>query len=246
MNVLIPLVAVCGLFLVGLLGGSPGMGFVFGVLLPYVAVLLFFGGLVYRVFGWVSSPVPFRIPTTSGQQKSLPWIKQEKFDNPHNAPTVFVRMLLEILFFRSLLKNTKTELLEGNRLAYATDLSLWLGALAMHYAFLFILVRHLRFFTNPVPFFVSFLESADGFFEIGLPALFLTSAIFLVAVAFLLYRRLTSPQVRYISLIGDYFPLFLLLGIGISGIVLRHFAKTDITGIKELALGWVTFRTGGS
>ena len=63
MNVLVSLVVVCGLFLIGLLGGTPRMGWVFGVVIPYVAVALFFGGLIYRVWGWASSPVPFRIPT---------------------------------------------------------------------------------------------------------------------------------------------------------------------------------------
>jgi nitrate reductase gamma subunit len=241
MNILVPLVAVGGLFLVGLLGGMAGMGWIFGVVLPYVAVVVFFGGLIYRIWGWASSAVPFRIPTTCGQQKSLPWIEHAKLDNPSSTLGVIGRMALEILCFRSLLRNTKTELVDGKQLVYATDLSLWLGALAMHWAFLFILIRHLRFFTNPVPFFVTFLEDADGFFEVGLPPLFITSAVFLVALAYLLYRRLALPQVRYISLVADYFPLFLLLGIGISGLCLRHFVRTDVASLKDLALGLIRF-----
>lgn len=241
MNILVPLIAVAALFLVGMLGGALGMGLLFGVVLPYVAVALFFGGLLYRIQDWAKSAVPFRIPTTCGQEKSLPWIKQQKLDNPHNTITVIGRMALEVLFFRSLARNTKTELVDGKRLVYSTALALWLGALAMHWSFLIILIRHLRFFTNPVPGFVTFLEDADGFFEIGLPAMFLTSAVFLVAVSYLLYRRLTVPQVRYISLIGDYFPLFLLLGIGISGVLMRHFVKTDLTAVKQLALGLISF-----
>ena len=65
---------------------------------------------------------------------------------------VIGRMALEVLFFRSLLRNTKVEMVGEKRLVYATDLSLWLGAMAMHWSFLVILVRHLRFFTNPVPY----------------------------------------------------------------------------------------------
>ncbi len=241
MTVLVPLATVGGLFLLGLLGSSLGLGWVFAVVFPYAAVVLFFGGLIHRIMSWASAPVPFRVPTTCGQERSLAWIKQEKLENPHNTLTVIGRMALEILFFRSLLRNTKAELIEGNRLVYATDMALWLGALAMHWSFLLILVRHLRFFTNPVPFFVTFLENADGFFEVGLPAMFITSAVFLVALAYLLYRRLALPQVRYISLVGDYFPLFLLLGIGISGVWLRHLAKTDVASIKEFALGLTSF-----
>ncbi len=96
MNVLIPLVAVGGLFVLGFLGAMPGMGWIFGVAFPYLAVALFLGGLAYRVIGWANSPVPFRIPTTCGQQKSLPWIKRQKVENPHSTLEVIGRMVLEI------------------------------------------------------------------------------------------------------------------------------------------------------
>jgi nitrate reductase gamma subunit len=241
MNMLLALVAVVGLFLLGLLGGLPGMRWVFGVVLPYTALALFVVGLIYRVLSWANVPVPFRIPTTSGQQKSLAWIRQQKFDNPHNTLTVIGRMALEILFFRSLLKNTKTELVDGSRLVYATDLGLWLAALAMHWSLLFVLIRHLRLMTNPVPAFVTFVESVDGFMEVGLPVVFITSIVFVVSLVYLLYRRLAIGQVRYISLLGDYFPLFLLLGIGISGFWMRHLAKTDIASVKEMVLGLARF-----
>ncbi|MGD2153635.1 MAG: hypothetical protein PVG79_10240, partial [Gemmatimonadales bacterium] len=147
MNVLLAMIAVVGLFLLGLLGGTPGLRWVAGVVIPYTALLLFAAGLVYRVLSWANVPVPFRIPTTSGQQRSLSWIRQQRLENPHNTLTVIGRMALEVLFFRSLLKNTKTELVEGRRLVYATELGLWIAALAMHWSMLFILIRHLRLFT---------------------------------------------------------------------------------------------------
>jgi nitrate reductase gamma subunit len=240
MNVVVALLAVVGLFLLGTLGGLPGAGLVF-VLLTYVALVLFVGGLIHRVLSWANVPVPFRIPTTCGQHKSLGWLEQQKLENPHNTLWVIGRMALEVLFFRSLLRNTKTELVEGRRLVYATDLGLWIAALAMHWSLLVILIRHLRLLSNPVPLFVTVLERADGFMEVGLPVFFITSVVFVVATIYLLYRRLAIGQVRYISLLGDYFALFLLLGIGISGFWLRHLAKTDIASVKELALGLARF-----
>jgi nitrate reductase gamma subunit len=242
MNVLVSLAAVGGLFLVGWIGTAAGLGWLFGVVLPYAALALFFGGLVVRVLGWANVPVPFRIPTTCGQQRSLPWIKQQKFENPHNALEATGRMALEVLFFRSLLRNTKTEMTPDRKLVYATDISLWLGAMAMHWAFLIVVIRHLRLMTNPVPWFIGFIENVDGFLEIGgLPLVYMTSVIFVLGVGYLLFRRLTDPQVRYLSLVGDYFPLFLLLGIGVSGICLRHVFKTDLSGVKELTLGLTHF-----
>ncbi len=241
MKVLVSLVAVGGLFLIGMLGAKPGANWVFGVVIPYVAVAVFIVGVVYRVLGWAGSAVPFRIPTTCGQQKSLSWIKQETLANPHNKLSVIGRMALEVLFFRSLLRNTKSELLDGPRLVYATDLTLWIAAMAMHWSLLIILIRHIRLLTDPVPFFVTSVAWADGFMEVGLPVFYATSVLFLGGLFFLLVRRLGSSQLRYISLAGDYFWLFMLLGIGVSGFTLRHLVRTDITGIKELAMGWTSF-----
>ncbi len=241
MKIIVPLAAVAGLFLLGYFGAAVGLAWVVGVAVPYLAVLMLLVGLSYRVIGWAASAVPFRIPTTCGQQKSLSWIKQEKLENPHNTLTVIGRMALEVLLFRSLLRNTKTRLTEDKNLVYATDLWLWAGAMAMHWALLLILIRHLRLMTNPVPICVTFLEAADGFLEVGLPVIYVTSVLFLAGLAYLLVRRLANPQVRYISLPADYFPLFLLLGIGLSGFCLRHCFKTDVVAIKQLTLGLVSF-----
>jgi nitrate reductase gamma subunit len=197
--------------------------------------------MVLKVWGWAKSDVPFRITTTCGQQTSLDWIKPNRLENPYTPLQTVGRMALEVLFFRSLLRNTKAQMVEGRRLVYRTDIALWLAGLAMHWTFLIILIRHLRLMTNPVPGFVTFVAQVDGFFEVGLPPIFATTVIFIVAAGFLLFRRLTNPQVRYISLIGDYFPLFLLLGIGISGFWMRHLAKTDIAAIKELMTGLFHF-----
>ncbi|MEW6356181.1 MAG: sulfate reduction electron transfer complex DsrMKJOP subunit DsrM [Planctomycetota bacterium] len=242
MNVLISLATVVVLFLAGLVGAVVGLQAVFGIVIPYLAVALFLGGLVYQVMKWADIPVPFRIPTTCGQAKSLPWIKRSRLESPFTALDVAGRMFLEVLAFRSLLRNTRAELREDGRPVYGTALGLWAGALAFHWTMLAILVRHLRFFTQPVPFFITFLQEADGVLEVGAPVFFVTSFVFLAALAYLLARRLTIPQVRYISLANDYFPLFLLLGIGVSGVWLRHLTKTDITEVKELVVGLATFR----
>ena len=113
MNFVVALAAVVGIFVVGLLGPTPGVGWVLAVVFPYVAVALFAGGLVHRVVSWARVPVPFRIPTTCGQQKSLTWIENDPLENPHNGLTAVGRMILEVLFFRSLLKNTKSRLVRS-------------------------------------------------------------------------------------------------------------------------------------
>jgi len=241
---LIPLTTVFLLFLVAYTGvEGAGLHRFFGIVIPYLAVLAFLAGFVYKVLGWASSAVPFRIPTTCGQQKSLPWIKQNCIDNPDTSKGVCVRMVLEIFLFRSLFRNTKAAFNrnESNRLSYSWEIFLWIGALAFHYSFLVVILRHFRFFTSPVPSCIKFLEYMDGIIQLGLPGLFISGALLLAATLFLLARRIFDTKVTYISQAADYFPLFLIIGIAASGISMRYFTKVDIIGIKELTMGLVTF-----
>ena len=78
MKALVALAAVALVFALGLLGAVPGLGWVFGVAIPYAAVTVCVTGLAYRVVRWAGVPVPFRIPTTCGQQKALPWIRSAR------------------------------------------------------------------------------------------------------------------------------------------------------------------------
>ena len=130
---------------------AANLHYLFGVIIPYAAFLTFIIGVVYRVIQWGRIPVPFRIPTTAGQQKTLPWLKDNKIDNPFTSLGVIIRMAFEVLLFRSLFRNTRTELREGPKLSYGSTKWLWLGGLAFHWTFLIILTRHLRLFFEPVP-----------------------------------------------------------------------------------------------
>jgi len=237
--------AVIAFVLIALIGvEAANLQFLFGVIVPYVAIAIFIVGIIYRLLKWAARPVPFRIPTTAGQQKSLPWIKQNKIENPSTALGAAVRMVFEVFLFRSLFRNTRTELRGGPTLSYASAKWLWLAALAFHYSFLIILLRHLRLFTEPVPFPIKWIEWIDSFFQVtlwGSPLLYITNVVILVAVTYLLLRRVFIPTLRYISLPADYFPLFLILGIGITGVLMRYFWKVDVVGIKELTMGLINF-----
>jgi nitrate reductase gamma subunit len=215
--------------------------FLFAVVFPYAAVSLFIIGMIGRVLTWGSSPVPFRIPTTCGQQKSLPWIKQSKLENPSGALGVMGRMALEVFFFRSLFRNLKTQLGDDKKLSYGEAKWLWAAGMAFHWSFLIILIRHLRFFTERVPAAVKIVETLDSFLQIGVPLLYMTDVALLGAVFYLFLRRVGMPQVRYISLINDYIPLFLIFGIGLSGVLMRYFFKTDIVSVKMLTMSLVSF-----
>jgi nitrate reductase gamma subunit len=236
--------AVIVLILIAWLGSLiPGMQYFFGVAVPYLAVLVFLGGFIYRVVQWGKSPVPFSIQTTCGQAKSLDMFKHDKLESPETTAQVVGRMALEVLLFRSLFRNTKSEFYDGPKITYESSKWLWLFALMFHYSFLVVIIRHMRLFLNPVPKLIGYLDWTDSMFEIGTPAMYMTTAGLLIGVLFLFGRRLFNRHVRYLSLANDYFPLVLIFAIAATGGLMRHFLRggIDIVAIKELAVGLVTF-----
>ena len=93
----------------------------------------------------MKSPVPFRIPTTSGQAKSLEWIKKDELESPSGFLGVVGRMTLEVLFFRSLFRNTKAEMAPGPSLVYSSSKWLWMAGMIFHWTLLIIVLRHYRY-----------------------------------------------------------------------------------------------------
>lgn len=218
--------------------GLLGMHYLFGVVIPYLAFLTFVVGFIYRILDWAKSPVPFRIPTTCGQEKSLPWIKTNAIDNPCSGPAVVVRMFLEVFAFRSLFRNTRIDYrADGPMISYTSSKWLWIHSLMFHYAFLAVLLWHLRFFLDPVPGLIIAIENLDGFLQVGLPQLLISGVLLAGAAGFLLHRRIHIPQMRQISMNSDYFPLLLILAIALTGILMRYFIRVDIVTVKQLTVG---------
>ena len=145
------------------------------------------------------------------------------------------------LTFRSLFRNTRMRANSDGRISYDIELWLWLFALAFHYTFLVVLLRHARFFLDPLPLPFEVLENIDTFIQVGHPTISMSSFVLLAAVLFLFIRRVYLPNIRMISLASDYFPLFLIFGIAFSGILMRYFTKVDVTAAKELSYGLVSF-----
>ncbi len=243
---LVAVLVLVGIALVGV--GGLGLKVLFGVIIPYAAVLTFFAGVVYRVVDWARSPVPFCIPTTCGQEKSLAWIKPNKIDNPCSTGAVVLRMIFEVLTFRSLFRNMKLDYRQGPKIRYSSEKFLWLFAIMFHWAFLVVILRHLRFFTEPIALWQQSLEHLDGFLEfnlasfgIGLPTIQMSGLVLMGGLTLLLLRRIVIPGVRYISLSSDWFPLFLVTGIGLTGILARYVVRVDVVKVKEMAMGLATF-----
>ena len=241
-KVLLPLIMVLVLAIIPFVGVTYAkLDYLFAVIIPYASVAILLLGFLYRMVDWLRRPVPFRIPTTCGQEKSLDWIKSDPIESPSNLFMAAVRVLFEVLLFRSLFRNTKAELHGGPKLAYGSHKWLWLGGLAFHWSLLIIVIRHARFFFDTMPGAIDLIDGFDRFLDVTVPALYMTDGVALAAVTFLVFRRLQDEKMRLISLGTDYFPLFLIAAIAVLGVSMRYVTKVDIMPIKALALGLASF-----
>jgi nitrate reductase gamma subunit len=235
--------SLCAVIILGFIpvAGVFGLGWtlLFGVAIPSIAAFFFIAGVIYRVMKWASAPVPFHIPTVSGQQKSLAWIRP---DSPYTTAGVIKRLVVDILLFRPLFWNERVEVKDARHLIYRRNLYLWLGGMAFHWSLLVVLVRHLRFFTEPVPTFVLVVQSLDALVQDVMPLLYITDAVILIALLYLVLRRIVSPQIHYISLFSDYFAVLLLLAVAATGVLMRLLFKVDLVKIKELVIQALAFQ----
>jgi len=246
MKAIYSLIMVLALVVIATVGaGAAKMQTIFAYCIPGTAFIIFLVGFVCKIISWAKRPVPFRIPTTGGQQQSLDWITQNKWDNPSTGPQTAMRMLLEVLAFRSLFRNTKLTLRHDDGknpiVAYVSAKWLWLFAILFHYGFFIVVVRHMRLFMQPVPLPIEFLDWSDSILQILTPTIYISDLLLLGGVSLLLLRRLFDAKIRYISLVNDYFPLLLILAIAVSGVYMRYIAKVDIMSIKDVVMGLVTF-----
>ena len=94
-----------------------------------------------------------------------------------------------------------------------------------------VLARHLRYFTEPVWFWVNIIQPFGKY----------ASFMMVAGLAGLLARRFLVDRVRYISTPSDYLMLVLLLAIGLSGMLMTFVAHTDIVALKAFFMGLMYF-----
>jgi nitrate reductase gamma subunit len=104
-------------------------------------------------------------------------------------------------------------------------------AVRFHAALLVALLGHLRYFTQPVWFWVVMLQPFAKYAAFALIA----------GLAGLWLRRLVVERVRYITSPSDHLMLALLAGIAASGMLMRFVAHTDIVALKAFVLGLLRF-----
>ena len=93
------------------------------------------------------------------------------------------------------------------------------------------LLRHLRYFTEPVWFWVALVQPFGVYAGFAMVA----------GLAGLWARRFLVERIRYISTPSDHLMLALLLASPASGLAMKFVAHTDIVGVKAFFLGLMCF-----
>lgn len=167
----------------------------------YLAVLIWTLGIAWKIWSYARTPSPLKIPTTPA---------------PTTNAGVAFRLFKEVVFFESLFKSSKWT---------------WLFGWLFHFGLALVLLRHLRYFTEPVWFWVNWIQPLGKY---GAWAM-------IIGLFGLWARRILVDRVRYISAPSDHLMLVLLLAIGISGALMTFYYKVDIVGLKAFFLGLMSF-----
>ena len=167
----------------------------------YIATIILVVGVAMRIKKYAQTPSPLVIPTMPA---------------PRTETGVALRMFREVAFFESLFRSNKWT---------------WIFGYLFHFGLLLVLLRHLRYFTEPVWFWVNWVQPFGKYAAFAM----------VIGLLGLWARRFLVDRVRYISTPSDHLMLALLVGIGMSGLGMTYLAHTDIVAVKAFFLGLMRF-----
>ena len=167
----------------------------------YISVAVLLVGVGWKISSYARTPAPLLIPTTPA---------------PTTTGGVVLRMLREVTLFESLFK---------------ANLWTWAAGWIFHVSLALVVIRHLRYFTEPVWSWVALAQPFGTYAGLSM----------MLGLAGLWARRIFVERIRYISTPSDHLMLALLLSIAASGLLMSFFAHTDIVGVKSFFLGMMHF-----
>ena len=171
-------------------------------ILFYVATIFLVVGLAAKIRKYARTPAPLKIPTTPA---------------PTTRSGVVLRMFREVIFFESLFKSNKW---------------IWLFGWAFHMGMWLVLIRHIRYFTYHVWWWVDLAQPFGTY----------ASFAMLAGLLGLWARRILVERIRYITSPSDHLMLALLVLIVVSGMMMRFVLHTDIIMVKAFMLGLMRLR----
>lgn len=170
----------------------------------YITLTVFVIGTLRKIVQYATTPAPLKIPTTPA---------------PTTRSGVVLRLGREVVLFESLFKASKWT---------------WLFGWLFHFGLLLVLLSHLRYFTEPVWWWVALLSPFSPY----------AGMMMLFGLAGLLARRFLVDRVRYISAPSDFLMLLFLMAIAGSGLAMRYWLHADIVQVKRFALDLLSFDFG--
>jgi nitrate reductase gamma subunit len=179
-----------------------------GQILPYLAFGIFIIGTAVRIAGWMRVPVPFQLTL---------------FPVPKTASGRMLSILSEFVFLRTLFRE---------------DRSLWLWVWLLHLSLVVVMIGHMVgiYFLRYQFILVGFSPSTSQALSIILG--FVSGVVMAVSLVALLYRRITDPEVRRLTVSVKYFELLLILAIAITGLLMYAPGfSTDLTGVRAYLKG---------
>lgn len=114
------------------------------------------------------------------------------------------------------------------RLLKANDV-LWIGEWLFHVSFFFVTVRHLRYFLEPVPACIAFLQTAGIIAGYLLPF----TLLYILVVKLVLERAYVSSY--------NFFLLCLIFLLSATGLAMKLFLRVDIVAVKFFVQGFLRF-----
>ena len=166
----------------------------------YIAFFILAYGLVSKILQYKNTPAPLKIPTMPA---------------PTTQAGVVFRMTKEVVLFASLFKSSKAT---------------WLFGWLFHFGLFLDMLRHLRYFIDPVWAWVVFIQP---FGKYG-------SILMLVGLIGLLTRRIVVDRVRYRSSPSDHLMLVLLICITSTGMAMSFYLGVDVISVKSFFIGLMT------
>lgn len=152
--------------------------------------------------------------------KGIVWLKTE--------PSSMIDFRSE--FSLKVIGNSLCDILMFRRLLKANDV-LWLGEWVFHVSFLIVILRHLRYFLDPVPQWVWSLQ----------PVGIIAGYVLPIAIAYIAIMKVCIEKKKYVSS-GNFVLLGLIFVMSVAGLLMKDIYHPDIVGIKEFIMGVVTFR----
>jgi len=108
--------------------------------------------------------------------------------------------------------------------------ALWIGEWVFHAALFVIILRHLRYFMNPVPAWVVWAQTPGWIAGFLLPG----------ALLYILAIRLLTGQEKFSSP-ANLLMLVDVLAIAVTGLLMSTRYRADLSAVKVFALGVITF-----